>query len=719
MRSVLRKAWGSALFLVLCVFGLAGVVMATTVILPADDDMIISARAIIRAKVLSVTCGLDSQQTHVYTYTTLRVNEIIKGQIGWRDITIKEMGGHLADRGTTVFGSPQFTPGEAVVLFLDTWADGSLRVHQMFLGKFSIVKDPNTGEMVASRGIADQGASLMPQSSGQPVTNRMALKPFLKMLRSRLSANLDRASEYEARYYTNVPLLQQPAEYDKKAASGVAASGTIQPEFHLFNPPARWFQPDTNQPVTVLTNPDQEPNPQTPNDVAAAMQAWSTVAGCSLRVTTGGSTSTCQTTGSIVADFNNCLGFFSGGGCQNILAEGGFDYGSAQKVVNGTTFYQISAGFISFNPFASCFFGDHCNVQEITTHEMGHSLGLHHSWDPIFGGSPTAVEQNATMYYIAHFDGRCASVHTDDMNGIKFVYPGTSAPVRKAYCDFDGDGKSDVSIWRGTTGVWWVMNSSTQQFTSKGWGLPGVGDIPVPGDYDGDGKTDIAIYRASTGTWWIINSHDGSITSKGWGLPGVGDVPVPGDYDGDGKTDIAIYRASTGTWWIINSHDGSITTKGWGLPNMGDVAVPGDYDGDGKTDVAIWRGSTGDWWIVDSSTGNFTRTTLGLASAGDQPVVGDYDGDGKNDLAIWNGNTGMWHILRSSDGGTTTATLGSASSGDVPSPGDYDGDGKTDVAVWRASTGMWFVINSSTGMTVTTSWGLPNKGDVPVPSAVK
>jgi subtilisin family serine protease len=271
---------------------------------------------------------------------------------------------------------------------------------------------------------------------------------------------------------------------------------------------------------------------------------------------------------------------------------------------------------------------------------------------------------------------------------------------------FDGDSKTDLSIWTPSTTVWQIRNSSNGTTTNLVFGAPT--DELVPGDYDGDGKADIAVWRPSTGSWFIRNSSNGTTTNTGWGISG--DVPVPGDYDGDGKTDIAVWRAGTGSWFIRNSSNGTTTNTGWGIP--GDVPVPGDYDGDGKTDVTIWRPSTGVWFVINSSNGAVVTTGWGVNA--DVPVAGDYDGDGKNDVAIWRPSTGVWFIIRSSNG--TVSNVGWGVNTDIPVAGDYDGDGKTDVAVWRPSSGTWYIINSS-GVPPTTVVVFGTSGDVPVPSA--
>jgi hypothetical protein len=43
-------------------------------------------------------------------------------------------------------------------------------------------------------------------------------------------------------------------------------------------------------------------------------------------------------------------------------------------------------------------------------------------------------------------------------------------------------------------------------------------------DYDGDGKTDIAVWRPENGLWFIINSSDGSYTFTQLG--DLNDIPI-------------------------------------------------------------------------------------------------------------------------------------------------------------------------------------------------
>ncbi|MBI1761641.1 MAG: VCBS repeat-containing protein, partial [Acidobacteria bacterium] len=345
--------------------------------------------------------------------------------------------------------------------------------------------------------------------------------------------------------------------------------------------------------------------------------------------------------------------------------------------------------------------------------------GLTLSGAGVLAGTPTTA--GLFNFTITATDANiCLSAHTYPLT----INQAVLAKAKKA--DFDGDGKTDLSIFSPSAAPpltnWSVINSSNGLTVTQQWGAgyaPYFDDI-VPGDYDGDGKADHAIWRGADSIWYIRKSSDGQAILQFWGANYAPyfDIPTPGDYDGDGKTDIAVFRRS-GTWFVRRSSDGQnmIVTHG----QQDDIPVPADYDGDGKTDLAVFRpgaiAPAPNWIILNSSTNTVTSIQWGAGYAPyfDTPVPADYDGDGKADLAIWRGADSIWYIRKSTDGLPILDLWGAnyAPYFDIPTPGDYDGDGKADIAVWRRS-GTWFVKRSSNGSFLIQNQG--QSGDVPVPA---
>ncbi|MGD9590003.1 MAG: FG-GAP-like repeat-containing protein [Pyrinomonadaceae bacterium] len=266
--------------------------------------------------------------------------------------------------------------------------------------------------------------------------------------------------------------------------------------------------------------------------------------------------------------------------------------------------------------------------------------------------------------------------------------------------DYDGDGRSDLSVRRPANNVWYLQRG-TAGYTAQEFGV--AGDRMVPADYDGDGKTDVAVFRPSNGTWYVYMSQSQTFQTFGWGVDG--DMPVPTDRDNDGKADLVIYRESNNTWY---TRFANATFNQFEFGVAGDKPMLGDFDGDGIGDVALFRPSNNNWYLLKSSLGFFVQT---WGQAGDIPLTGDFDGDGATDQAVFRPGTGQWFLSRTT-AGFSSQTWGQ--NGDIPVAADYDGDGKTDVAVFRPSNGTWYFVNSTTGILI-----LPfgQDGDIPTQAA--
>jgi hypothetical protein len=314
-----------------------------------------------------------------------------------------------------------------------------------------------------------------------------------------------------------------------------------------------------------------------------------------------------------------------------------------------------------------------------------------------FNGYPegAAVNVNGKIYRINYRGG--------GLNNVVLVRQNSNA-------DFDGDGKTDLSVFRPTENNWYLLSSLNNGYSINNFGL--ATDKLVPADYDGDQKTDIAVFRNDT--WRILRSRDGLLVTN-FGL--AGDIPIPADYDNDGKAEVAVYREGAGggqSYFYYrgssNNPNNNITFVPFGL--QGDKPVVGDFNGDGKADFAVYRQSNGTWYILPFA--NFVNI-IRFGIAEDKPVVGDYDGDGVSDIAVYRSSTGTWHYLQSRDNSYRAVRFGLST--DVPSVGDYDGDSKSDIAVFRPTEGNWYILQSSDGLVRILHWG--QNGDTSIPSVTQ
>ena len=367
---------------------------------------------------------------------------------------------------------------------------------------------------------------------------------------------------------------------------------------------------------------------------------------------------TCDSSGKTmpVAEY----GHGGSGGCS---VTGGYVYrGRRSPVLRGTYLY-----------------GDYCT---------GRIWGLVN--DPL--GDWTSTLLIDASFNISSFgEDQDGEVYLTDFSGGRLMH----IVVPQVPVDFNGDGTSDVAVFRG--GAWLFHDLNSASFTSGVWTGGPPPCIPAPMDFDADGIDDFSQFCSGA---WLLFNDDGSLAKGIWtgGVPG--DLPVPADFDGDGTDDVVVFRGGAWLFFDFDTGDFLPARSVWtGAPPSwtggSPVPVPMDYDGDGTADFTVF--SQGPWHFFNDD-GSYNKGIWTGGVVGDIPTPGDFDGDGTDDVVVFRG--GAWLFFdfdigdflpaRSVWTGAPPHWTGGTS---LPAPLDFDGDGALDFTVW--SGGPWHFFNNN------------------------
>lgn len=418
-----RVYWLTYLFLIL----VAGVASATSIVLPTDDQLIAKSPVIIEGTVLS-TAPIQ-QGSEIWTETKLAISRTIKGNVSGA-ITVREIGGEIGDHITKVFGTPEFTTGERVLLFLTPTPRGDYQTTDLFVGKFS-------------EQLAMNGRRLFTRDSD--MANVQLLDAEFRPVRAR-TVQRD-AETFEA--YVSARAAGRTANANYAVENPVMAKDIPQmhtPEiivdnFTMISEPTiyRWFAFDRGSSAQWYSSGTQPGySGGGVNEIQTAMSAWNTVSGAKINYTyvgveNGAPAGLSAANGVNEVLFNDPLNEISGSwnpSTGGVVGQGGFN-GVAQGGTFTATFnadathtsgshraYEITEANLTIQDNVAPGAGiSSTRLAEIVAHEFGHTLGLGHSTDSTALMYPTVT-------------GLGPAPRTDDQRAVQWLYPsGGTAPA--------------------------------------------------------------------------------------------------------------------------------------------------------------------------------------------------------------------------------------------------------------------------------------------------
>lgn len=176
---------------------LGSTAFATSVVKMSLRDLAKNSESIVLARVEDSSARYEANK-EIYTYITLRVLDPVKGMkaehgknaVPDQMITIRQIGGIVANIASVVPGMPKFTKGEEVVVFLSKKdSAGYPWVMGLQQGKYSVVTD-DQGMRHVKNELEDLGLMNSDGSMAQAqakAAERMPLQAFLDGIRTDLN----------------------------------------------------------------------------------------------------------------------------------------------------------------------------------------------------------------------------------------------------------------------------------------------------------------------------------------------------------------------------------------------------------------------------------------------------------------------------------------------------------------------------------------------------
>lgn len=116
--------------------------------LVAESDLVVHGRVTATGTRLAPN---EAGRLEPHTITIVRVIEVLAGVPRGSELVIDELGGEIQGHGMRIAGTPEYRPGEEVVLFLRALPNGEYRTYAMAQGAFEVLPAVGAAEPVVVR----------------------------------------------------------------------------------------------------------------------------------------------------------------------------------------------------------------------------------------------------------------------------------------------------------------------------------------------------------------------------------------------------------------------------------------------------------------------------------------------------------------------------------------------------------------------------------------